>query len=200
MIDLYSAPTMNGRRAAIALAECGLDHRIHVLDLAKGEQHRPEFLKLNPNGAIPVLVDTDGPVTLAQSGAITLYCGQKSGRLLPADPSRLSTAYEWFAQALTDVGPASSVLFQLSLAPEPSPANQTFFEQRFLKHCANADRQLSGRNHLADEFSIADVALYPIVLARAALIASTAGLDHLKAWQARIAARPLTAMAMATHG
>ena len=204
MIDLYSAATMNGWRAAIALTECGLAHRVHLLDLQKDEQSRSGFLKLNPNGAIPVIVDDDGPghrpVTIAQSGAVVLYCAEKSGRLMPADPRRRITALEWFAQALTDVGPASSALFQMSLAPEPSPDNMEFFKQRFLKHCMNADRQLEGRDFLAEEFSIADVALYPIIEVRSALIESTAGLRHLKAWKTRIATRSETSRAMATHG
>ena len=126
MIDLYSAPTMNGRRAAIALAECRLAHRVRLLDLAKGEQRRPDFVALNPSGVIPVLVDSDGPggkpITVTQSGAIVLYCAEKSGRLIPKDRTRRSEAFQWFAQAITDVGPASSMLFQISLAPQQSTA------------------------------------------------------------------------------
>lgn len=203
MIDLYSAPTMNGRRAAIALAECGLAHRVHLLDLAKGEQRRADFLALNPSGAIPVLVDSDGPqgtpITVTQSGAIVLYCAEKSGRLTPKDRTQRSEALQWFAQALTDVGPASSVLFQMSLAPNQSATNLEFFRQRFLKHCANVDRRLQGRDFLADEFSIADVALYPIIAVRTALIQAAAGLSRLKSWEARVASRPATATAMAAH-
>lgn len=138
MIDLYSAPTMNGRRAVIALAECGLAHRIHLLDLEKGEQRHSGFLALNPSGAIPVLVDSDGPggkpITVTQSGAIVLYCAEKSAKLIPEDLARRTKAFEWFAQALTDVGPASSILFQMSSAPEPSSANVEFFTRRLIRH------------------------------------------------------------------
>jgi GST-like protein len=203
MIDLYSATTMNGRRAAVALAECDLAHRIHLLDLQKGEQRHSDFLILNPNGVIPVLVDSDGPggrpITVTQSGAIVLYCAEKSGRLIPSDPVRRSDAFEWFAQALTDVGPASSVLFQMSLAPEQSAANTEFFTKRFLKHCVNVDNRLRGRAYLAEEFSIADVALYPIIAVRTSLIHATAGLSCLKDWEARISARPETSRAMSIH-
>jgi GST-like protein len=203
MIDLYSAATMNGRRAAIALTECGLAHRVHLLDLQKGDQRAADFLKLNPSGAIPVLVDDHGgvgtPVIVTQSGAIVLYCAEKSGRLIPSDPRRRRQAFEWFSQALTDVGPASSMIFQMSIAPEQSPANVSFFEQRFLRHCSNVDRQLDGREFIADDFSIADVALYPIIAVREALIDAAAGLANLKAWTSRIAARCHTAIAMASH-
>lgn len=202
MIDLYSATTMNGRRAAIALAECGLVHRIHLLDLQNGDQRRPDFLKLNPSGVIPVLVDHDGgdaPIIVTQSAAIVLYCAEKTGRLIPNDPKRRRQAFEWFAHALTDVGPASSVIFQQSLAPAKSETNTAFFEQRFLRHCVNVERQLEGREFLAEQFSIADVALYPIVVVREALLDATADWPNLKAWRSRMASRPQTAAAMAAH-
>jgi GSH-dependent disulfide-bond oxidoreductase len=203
MIELYSAATMNGRRAAIALAECDLAHQLHLLNLEKGDQRAADFLSLNPHGTIPVLVDDhDGratPVTVTQSCAIVLYCAERSGRLVPSDPARRRQAFEWFAQALTDVGPASSVIFQMSLAPERSAANVSFFEQRFLRHCSNVDRQLDGREFIADEFSIADVALYPIIAVRKALIDAAAGLANLKAWTTRVAMRPRTGDAMASH-
>jgi GSH-dependent disulfide-bond oxidoreductase len=204
MIDLFTAATMNGRLAALALAECGLEHRVHRLDLDKGDQRKSEFLAINPRGTIPAIVDESGasgtPITVTQSAAIVLYCAKKSGKLVPHDPQRRIEALDWFMHAVTDVGPASSALFQLSLAPEKSAANVHHFEQRFLKHCADIDRRLQGRSYLAEEFSIADVALYPVVLARAALIESADGLLNLKAWRQRIAAREQTASAMAANG
>lgn len=93
MIELYLAGTANGLRAAVALEECGLQYRPHAVDLAKNEQRNPEFLKINPAGLIPALVDPEGPggkpLTLSQSGAIVLYAAEKSGRFLFA---RCSTA------------------------------------------------------------------------------------------------------------
>ena len=169
MIDLFTAATMNGRRAALALAECGLEHRVHRLDLNKGDQRKPEFVAISPRGTIPAIVDKSGPggtpITVTQSAAIVLYCAEKSGRLIPHDPQRRTEALDWFMHAVTDLGPASSVLFQLSFAPEKSATNVRHFEQRFLKHCADIDKRLQGRSYLAEEFSIADIALYPVVLA-----------------------------------
>jgi GST-like protein len=148
MIDLYTAATMNGRRAALALAECGLAHRFHRLDLQKEDQRKPDFLRINSMGTIPVIVDETGPgdkpIIITQSGAIVLYCAEKSGKLIPRDPQCRVEAFEWFLQAVTDVGPASSALFQLSLAPERRTANSTHFEQRFLTTCANVDKHLEG--------------------------------------------------------
>jgi GSH-dependent disulfide-bond oxidoreductase len=204
MIDLFTAATMNGRRAALALAECRLAHRVHRLDLDKGDQRKPEFLAISPRGTIPVIVDESSPggppITVTQSAAIVLYCAEKSGKLIPQDPQRRMEALDWFMHAVTDLGPASSVLFQLSLAPEKSAANVNHFERRFLKHCTDIEARLQGRSYLAEEFSIADVALYPVVLARAALIDSTAGLSNLKAWQKRVAGREQTVRAMAANG
>jgi GSH-dependent disulfide-bond oxidoreductase len=204
MIDLYTAATMNGRRAALALAECGLPHRIHRLDLQNEDQHKPDFLKINPMGTIPLIIDDTGPggkpIRITQSAAIVLYCAEKSGKMIPHDPQRRIQAYEWFMQAVTDVGPASSAMFQLSIAPESSAANDSHFEQRFLKHCANVDAQLEGQDFLAGEFSIADVALYPVIAVRPALIDATMGLANLKRWRQRIATREQTISAIAANG
>jgi GST-like protein len=204
MIDLFTAATMNGRRAALALAECGLAHRVHRLDLGIGDQRKPEFVAINSRGTIPVIVDDNGsggtPITVRQSAAIVLYCAEKSGKLIPEDPQCRIEALDWFMHAVTDLGPASSSLFQLSLAPEQSAANARHFEQRFLKHCTDIDTRLQGRSYLAGEFSIADIALYPVVLARAALIENTDGLLSLKAWKQRITGREQTQSALAANG
>lgn len=204
MIDLFTAATMNGRRAALALAECGLTHRVHRLDLDGGDQRKPEFLAINSRGTIPVIMDDNGPggtpITVTQSAAVVLYCAEKSGKLMPEDPQQRMEALDWFMHAVTDLGPASSALFQLSLAPDESAANTNHFERRFLKHCTDIDARLQGRSYLVGEFSIADVALYPVVLARAAVIEGTAGLSNLKAWQQRVAGREQTANAIAANG
>lgn len=204
MIDLHTFGTGNGQRASIALEESGLPYKAHKVDLAKGDQKKPEFLKVNPQGAIPALVDSDGPggkpLALAQSGAIVLYAAEKSGKLLPKDPARRAAAYQWFAQAVSDVGPASGALFALSNAPDPSPKNTEYFENRYLNHLANCDRRLGEVEYLAGEFSIADVALYPSVAGRKALIDKQPGLANLKKWAERMAARPGVAKGMKVPG
>jgi GSH-dependent disulfide-bond oxidoreductase len=195
MIDLYTSGTGNGFRAAIALAESGLPHRIHKIDLTKGEQKTPEFLKRNPAGAIPVMVDSDGAggkeVTVSQSGAIALYLAEKSGKFLPKDAVRRAVAWQWFMQATTDVGPASSMIFMSSGAlPDKSPANTAFFENRLLGFLRLCDQQLAGREFLADEISVADLALYPVVASRRALIEKAGGMPNLSRWATAMAARP----------
>lgn len=198
MLTLYTAATINGRRAAIALEESGLAHRRAVLDLARGDQRRPDFLALNPAGTIPVLADPAGPRgPLTQSGAILLHCAERSGTLLPPDRARRLDVAECLALALTDIGPAASLMFHLSLMPVRDAANNAYAAQRFLRLCAQADRRLGERDWLAGPFSVADIALYPIIAARAALLAGAPGLDALAAWASRMAARQATARAMA---
>lgn len=201
MIDFYTAQTSNALRVRIMLEECGLPYRAHVFDLMKDEQRSPEFLRINPAGQVPAIVDDDGPdgkpLALAQSGAILLYLAEKTGRFLPSDPVRRAKAQQWLLQALSDTASASVGIFLLSrMAPEKSAANVTFFEERMLRCFGFADAELAQRDYLADELSIADFALYPITTARAALIEGSEGLQALKAWRARLAARPALARAM----
>ena len=164
MIDLYLAPTANGLRASVALEEAGLTYRAHKIDLAKGEQRSAEFLKLNPAGLIPVILDDSAaggkPLALSQSGAIMLYAAEKSGKLLPRDPARRATALQWLMQAASDVSGASNAVFQMETrAPEKSAANLEYLKKRLIDFFAVCDRRLEGRDFLADELSGADLML-----------------------------------------
>jgi GST-like protein len=205
MIDLYTFASSNGQRAAIALEEGGLAYRVHKIDLAKGEQKNPAYLKINPAGAIPVLVDADGPggrtVTLAQSCAILLYVAEKAGRFVPADPVRRATALQWLLFVASDLAPTGGMMFQLAtFAPEKSQANVEWLQQRLLGYLRLCDERLKGRDYLADELSVADFALYPIVAFRKELIEQTGGLADLKRWAAAMAARPGVQRGMAVPG
>lgn len=195
MIDLYMWGTGNGLRASLALAETGLAHRVHKVDITKGEQRAPEFLKLNPAGAIPVIVDRDAaggkPLTLAQSGAIIVYCCEKAAKFIPTDPLRRAMAAQWFLQAATDVGPTGSTVFQLeNAAPEKPPAVIDFFKRRLIAYFRHVDQHLAGRSYLADEISFADFMLYPNYALRKAMLDAAGGMQHLQRWGERMAARP----------
>jgi len=200
-IDLYTANTSNGQRAAIMLEECGLAYTLHKLDLAAGEQRKPEFLKINPAGAIPTIVDGDGaggaPLTIAQSGAILVYLAEKTGRFIPRDARKRAEAIEWVFQATTDTAASSMMIFVLSrLAPEQSDANLAFCEERTLRHLRVADAHLADREYLAGELSIADFALYPLTVVRRALIDRAGDLANLVRWSDAIGARPGVARGM----
>ena len=205
MIDLFSAGTANGFRASVALEEAGLSYRVHKVDLAKGEQRGVEFLKLNPAGLIPVIVDRDGPggkpITLSQSGAIILYIAEKTGKLLPKDPARRAVAMQWFMQGATDVAATSGAIFRLeSSVPEKTPSSIDYFKQRLLGFFSVCDAQLAGRDYLANELSVADLMLYPNFALRKPLIDQASGFANLQRWGTAMASRPAVQKGMKVLG
>ena len=195
MIDLYMWGTSNGLRASVALAESGLEYRIHKVDLTKGEQKKPEFLALNPAGQIPVIVDSNGPdgarLVLAQSGAIVVYVAEKTGKFLPKDGVRRAAAWQWFAMSASDLSSASTSVFLLeNLTPEKSATNVEFFKGRLLRLFSLLDQRLSGREFVADELSIADLMIYPVYAQRKPLIEAAGECANLHRWGAMMASRP----------
>ena len=201
MIDLYSAGTANGFRASVALEEAGLPYHLHKVDLAKGEHRRAEFLKRNPAGLIPVIVDQDGPgakpLTLSQSGAIILYIAEKTGKFLPKDPAQRAVAMQWFMQGASDVAATSGAIFRLeNSVPEKIPSSVDYFKQRLLGFFAVCDAHLAGRDYLAGELSVADLMLYPNFALRKALVDQAGGFANLQRWGSTMAARPATRKGM----
>jgi GSH-dependent disulfide-bond oxidoreductase len=205
MIELYLAGTANGLRAAVALEECGLQYRPHAVDLAKNEQRNPEFLKINPAGLIPALVDHEGPggkpLTLSQSGAIVLYAAEKSGRFLPRNAAQRAIALQWFMQAASDISGASNAVFTLeNRAPEKSAANLEFAKKRLLDYFSVCDRRLEANEYLGGDMSIADLMLYPNFAARKPLLDQAGGYANLQRWGTTMAARPGVARGMKILG
>ncbi|MBM3539794.1 MAG: glutathione S-transferase [Alphaproteobacteria bacterium] len=194
MIDLYTAGTGNGRRASVMLEECGVPYTVHKLDLTKGEQKTPEYLKINPLGAIPAIVDHDGPggqkITLSQSGAIALYLCEKTGKFLPKDMAKRAVAMQWLLHAMSDEAPTSGALFRLGSLPEKPAAAIASFETRLIDMFRHVDKRLGEAEYLAGELSVADFALYPVVAGRMALLDNAGKLDNLKRWAGALAARP----------
>lgn len=205
MIDLYLAGTANGFRASVALEEAGLSYRVHKVDLAKGEHRGKEFLKLNPAGLIPVIVDQDGPgnkpITLSQSGAIIVYIAEKTGKFLPKDAARRAVTMQWFMQGATDVAATSGAIFRLeNSVPEKIPSSIDYFKQRLLGFFSVCDAQLAGRAYLADELSVADLMLYPNFALRKPLIDQAGGFENLQRWGAAMGARPAVQRGMKVLG
>lgn len=200
MIELYAANSSNSQRASIMLEECALPYAVRRVDLARGEHRTDAFLARNPAAAVPVIVDSDapgGPLTLTQSGAILLYLASKSGRCLPQDSARRTRALEWFMFATTDFSSYSTTLFLTNvILPDKSQANAGFFEERLSRYFAVANARLESREFLADELSIADIALYPVVRVRHALV-ERGDLPHLARWAESLAARPAVSRGMA---
>ncbi|MGH8673691.1 MAG: glutathione S-transferase family protein [Burkholderiales bacterium] len=145
-------------------------------------------------GAIPVIVDHGGsngkPLTLCQSGAIIVYACEKARKFIPTKRERRAMAGQWFVAAASDIaGTSSTVFFSENLVPEKSPANAEFFKNRLVNYFRNVDKHLEGRVFLADEISFADLMLYPNYSLRKPLLEG-AGLENLKRWGEKMAARP----------
>lgn len=203
MIDLYSFPTGNGLRACVALAECELEHAVHKVDPGIwGETKTPEFLALNPMGAIPVIVDHEGPggkpLTLGQSSAILLYAAEKSGKFLPTDPVRHALSYQWLMCATSDVAGTNSALFMVPPA-DPLKVGSTIdaFKNRMITYFTHIDSRLGEEEYLAGEISVADLALYSFYFVRKRLIETCSDLPNLRRWAEGMAARPGVAQGMA---
>jgi GST-like protein len=202
VIEFYTGPTANGHRAAVALEVFGMQYRTHKMNLQAGDTRKTEYLAINKAGAIPAIIDDAGPggatITLAQSGAIVLYLAEKTGKLIPTDPARRALAMQWFMHACSDVAVTAGAMFQFStFAPDRTPAQIEYFEKRFVGFMKPCDDQLAGRDFLADEFSIADIALYPVYAVRKGVIEKHAQLPNLARWGAAMAARADIAKGMA---
>jgi GST-like protein len=196
MIDLYAAGTSNGMRARIALEECGLPYKWIFVDLAKGENKTPQFLAMNPNGAIPVIVDHEGPggkpLTLYQSTAILLYAAEKSGKFIPKDPAARAAAVQALMGASTDVTPMFGALTAATRAKEPHAPSVQMFKDR-LRAMFQVWDGLLGKNKYAagGEVTVADLSLYAgYWRTKGASPEVVEGLPNLTRWADAMAARP----------
>ncbi len=201
MIELYYAQTGNSLRAAIALEECGLEHTKHKIDLAQAEHKTPDFLKLNPVGAVPVIVDHNGPngeLVLNQSGAIMLYAAELAGKFIPKEVSKRIEVMRWFITAVTDCANSNAmIVYSTSLMPDKSETNKAWFEDRLINTFRTVAAQLGEHEYLVDELSIADLSLFPVVNMRLDLLQQSADdFDNLLNWYARLKERPAITRAM----
>ncbi len=192
MIDLYTAATPNGYKASIALEELELPHTVHPVNLSKLEQKEESFLKLNPNGRIPVIVDRENDDHVVfESGAILLYLAEKTGRLLPADPAARSQVIQWLMFQMGGIGPMqgqANVFYRY--APEPIPYAIERYQNETRRLYEVLDRRLAGRDYLVGDYSIADIASFTWVSTHEWSGVSLDGLGHVRRWLDRIEARP----------
>lgn len=161
MIELYAAATPNGRKATIMLEETGLAYRLHRLELAAGDQRRPAFLSLNPNGKIPVIVDPDQDMTITESGAVLVYLAEKAGILLPAAGGPRYEVLQWLFFQVGGVGPMAGQ-FNHFRGHEPHDEYAfARFRDEVHRLLGVMDGRLSGCAFIAGDYSIADIALVP---------------------------------------
>lgn len=192
MIELYTAGTPNGHKASITLEELGLPYRVHRVDLLKGEQKKPDFLKLNPNGRIPVIVDREADdFVVFESGAIMLYLAEKTGRLMPKDARGKSLVTQWLMFQMGGVGPMmgqANVFFRYF--PEKIQPAIDRYQNECRRLLEVLDRRLGESEWLADDYSIADIANWAWTRTHNWSGVSTDGLDNLKRWNEAMYARP----------
>jgi glutathione S-transferase len=200
MIDLYTAATPNGWKVSITLEELALPYELHVLSLAEGAQKQPDFLKINPNGRIPAIVDRgEGDFAVFESGAIMLYLAEKTGQLLPAETRARSRAIQWLMFQMGGVGPMMGQANVFTrYFPEQLPSVIERYRREGRRLFEVLDGHLADNEYLAGDYSIADIANWSWVQTHEWPGISVDGLDHLQRWMAAIAARPAVQKGVAT--
>ena len=188
MIDLYTAPTPNGYKASVALEEMSLDYEVHALDLSTNIQKEDWFLKINPNGRIPAIIDRDNDnFAVFESGAILLYLAEKTGMLLPSDAKKRSQVIQWLMFQMGGLGPMmgqANVFYRYTEEKIPYAIERYQRESRRLFEVLNT--QLEHHEYLVDDYSIADIANWCWVKIYNWSGVDIEGLDHLQRWMNEI--------------
>ena len=202
-IALYAFDTPNGRKISVALEEMGLPYEVHVVDITKGEQNQPEFLKISPNNKIPAIVDPQGPtgapVSVFESGAILIYLAEKSGRFLPQDPLGRIAALEWLMFQMGGFGPMPGQVHHfIALANE---TDRRYGLERFMAETRRLygvmDRRLAEHEYFADELSIADFAILGWAWRHERHKVDLADFPQVRRWYEAMMARPAVARGFA---
>lgn len=202
MIDLYYWTTPNGHKLTIFFEETGLPYTLKPVNINKGEQFDPAFLKISPNNRIPAIVDhapDDGgaPLGMFESGAILLYLADKIGRLIPKSHRARLDCIQWLFWQMGNLGPMAGQNHHFRLyAPEKLPYAMTRYLKETGRLYAVLNKRLADREFITAEYSIADIASYPWVQPER----QGQNIDefpHLKRWKAAIAARPAVERAYA---
>jgi GST-like protein len=196
MIDLYTWTTPNGRKVSVMLEECGLPYTVHPVNIGQQEQFTPEFVAICPNSKIPAIVDRDTGISVFESGAILIYLGEKTGKLLPkSGPGRASTL-EWLMWQMANVGPMmGQVNHFVNTAPERIPYAIDRYATESARLLKVLDDRLATVEFVAGEYSIADIAAYPWIVAAFQLLKGfkpevVGEGKHVERWLATLGARP----------
>ena len=196
MIEVYSWATPNGHKVHIMLEECGLPYRIHPIDIGKGAQFEPDFLAISPNNKIPAIVDSSGPdglpISLFESGAILLYLASKTGRFLPSDTRGRYEVLQWLMFQMGGVGPMLGQAHHFRIyAPEKIEYAVNRYTNEAKRLYGVMNKQLAKQKYMAgDEYSIADIAIFPWLRSWKNQGIAWNDYPHLKGWFDEIAARP----------
>ncbi len=201
MIDLYYFPSPNGLKVAIMLEECGLPYRIVPVNILRGEQFAPGYLRISPNNKIPAIVDCDagdGELPVFESGAVLIYLAEKTGRFLPGEPRVRYDVLQWLFWQVGGLGPMAGQAHHFrSFAPEHLPYAIGRYTDEVNRLYGVLDRRLAGREYLAGEYSIADMACWPWVVPHERQGQTLADFPGVRRWFEAIGDRPAVRRARA---
>ena len=189
MLTLYTSATPNGWKASVTLEELGLPYQVQALNLSAGDQKKPEFLAINPNGRIPALVDDGFPIF--ESGAIMIYLAEKTGQLMPAEAKGRSLVLQWLMFQMGGIGPMmgqANVFYRYW--PEKIPSVIDRYQGEGARLFGVLNRQLESHEYLAGDYSIADIANWCWVRTYKWSGIDIAPFPHVKRWLDQIRARP----------
>ncbi|MBM3583923.1 MAG: glutathione S-transferase family protein [Alphaproteobacteria bacterium] len=204
MIDLYTDATPNGRKVSIMLEEVGLPYTVHHIDIGKGDQFTPAFVRINPNSKIPAIVDRDaegGPLAVFESGAILVYLAEITGRLMPRDRRGRTVVLQWLMFQMGGVGPMFGQANHFRrFAKEQVPYAIERYTKEAHRLYGVLDRRLAEVPFLAGDYSIADIATWPWVARWEWHGIDMASIPNVKRWFDEISARPAVQRGRAVPG
>lgn len=191
MIDLYSWTTPNGRKVSIALEELGLPYEVHPVNIGQGDQFKPDFLKISPNNRIPAIVDRDTGITMMESGAILLYLAEKTGKLMPTDTETRWQVIEWLMWQMGGLGPMlGQAHYFMHYNPGLSPPSEERYGKETQRLYKVLNTRLEGRDFIAGDYSIADIAAWPWVGRHERHGVNPEAFPNVRRWYNSIAERP----------
>ncbi len=198
-IDLYYWPTPNGWKISIALEEMNLPYNVHLIDIGKGEQFAPDFLRIAPNNRMPAIIDAQGPddapISLFESGAILQYLARKTGQFYGSTERQSLEIDQWLMWQMGGLGPmAGQAHHFLKYAPQMDPPQvlpyaQDRYRAEVTRLYSVLDKQLAGRDYVCDDYSIADMAIWPWAQSWQGQEQDISGMPNLAAWLDRCGAR-----------
>ncbi|MAI48673.1 MAG: glutathione S-transferase family protein [Hyphomicrobiaceae bacterium TMED74] len=194
-IDLYFWPTSNGHKVTIMLEECELPYKIQPVNIGKGDQFEPDFLKIAPNNRMPAIVDPDGPggepISIFESGAILQYLGRKTSKFYPSDERQRTEVEQWVYWQMAGLGPmAGQANHFRNYAPEKVPYAAKRYTDEVNRLYGVLDGRLAGREYICDKYTIADIIIFPWIRRHEHQGQDLNDFPNIKPWFERVSARP----------
>jgi GSH-dependent disulfide-bond oxidoreductase len=205
MIELHSWPTPNGLKVSIFLEEAGVEHKVFPVNISKGQQFAAEFLAFSPNNRIPAIRDLDPPgdgepITVFESGAILFYLARKTGKFVPEDPRGTMEVLEWLFWQMGGLGPMAGQNHHFNIyAPEKVPYAIDRYTNETARLYGVLDRRLADRDHVAGDYSIADMAIYPWIVPHENQKQNLNDFPNVKRWFEAMKTRPAVIRAYDTR-